>query len=113
MFGAWDAHQKPSTAAKLPPGSKILGVVQPLSCISKGDSHNKLQILEGAGQKQGVTGLRLHWDHTQVQQVQGQNNPFSSTAGWEVPLPLPSQATLGPALQGSKGTGWTLDATGT
>lgn len=91
MFGAWGAHQKPSTAAKLPPDSKILGVVRPLSCISEGDSHNKLHILEGAGQKQGVTGLRLHWDHTQVQQVSGSKHPLQlhSRVGGSPPSPQP------------------------
>lgn len=113
MFVAWSAHQKPSTAAKLPPGSKTLSVVQPLLCISKADSHDKLHILKGPGEKQGMTGLRLHRDHTQVQQVSGSKHLLQLHREVGGSPPFPSPATLGSAWQGSKATGWTLDAIGT
>lgn len=90
-FVAWGAHQKPGTAAKFPPGSKTLSVVQPLLCISKGDALNKLHILKEPGEKQGVTGLRLHWDHTQLQQISGSRHPLQlqSRLGGSPSFPQP------------------------
>lgn len=90
MFVAWGAHQKPGTAAKFPPGSRTLNVVQPILCTSKGDAPDRLHFLKGPSE-QGVTGLRLHWDHTQLQQISGSRQPLQlqSRVGRSSPFPQP------------------------
>lgn len=89
-----------------------------LQTLYKGDTHNELHVLKGPGGTQGVTGLRLPRCHqgshpspaSPSALLRGQNTLLGSTVGWEVPLPFPSTTTPGPAMQGSKGKGCTLDA---